>query len=71
MVTVDEALEKIFSRIHPLGFEKVSILDALGRVVAEDIHTNRNIPPLDNSAMDGYALRNEDIQEASPSHPSR
>jgi molybdopterin molybdotransferase len=71
MVTVDEALEKIFSRIHPLGFEKVSILDALGRVLAEDIHANRNIPPLDNSAMDGYALRIEDIQKASPNHPIR
>jgi len=71
MVTVDEALEKIFAHIQPLGFEKVSILDALGRVVAEDIHANRNIPPLDNSAMDGYALRIEDIQKASPNHPVR
>ena len=65
MVTVDEALEKILSHIHSLGFEKVSILDALGRVIAEDIHANRNIPPLDNSAMDGYAVRFEDIQNAS------
>jgi molybdopterin molybdotransferase len=71
MITVDEALDKILSRIHPLGFEKVSILDALGRVVAEDIHANRNIPPLDNSAMDGYALRVEDIQKASSDHPIR
>ena len=71
MVTVDEALEKIFAHIQPLGFEKVSILDGLGRVIAEDIHANRNIPPLDNSAMDGYAVRNEDIQKASPNHPIR
>lgn len=71
MVTVDEALDKILSHIYPLGFEKVSILDALGRVIAEDIHTHRNIPPLDNSAMDGYAVRFEDIQKASPEHPIR
>jgi molybdopterin molybdotransferase len=71
MITVDEALDKILSHIHPLGFEKVSILDALGRVIAEDIHAQRNIPPLDNSAMDGYALRVEDIQKASPDHPIR
>ena len=71
MVTVDEALEKILSHIHPLGFEKTSILDAMGRVIAEDIHANRNIPPLDNSAMDGYALRCEDVQKASPEHPVR
>lgn len=71
MVTVDEALEKILSHIPPLGFEKASILDAMGRVIAEDIHANRNIPPLDNSAMDGYALRCEDVQNASPEHPVR
>jgi len=69
MITVDEALDKILSHIRPLGFEKVSILDALGRVIAEDICANRNIPPLDNSAMDGYALRFEDIQKASQEHP--
>jgi len=71
MVTVDEALEKIFSHTHPLGFEKISILDVLGRVIAEDIYAHRNIPPLDNSAMDGYALRVEDIQNASQEHPIR
>jgi molybdopterin molybdotransferase len=71
MITVDEALDKILSHIHPLGFERVSILDALGRVIAEDIHANRNIPPLDNSAMDGYALMSEDAQKASANHPVR
>jgi len=71
MVTVDEALNKILSNIYPLGVEKVSILDALGRVIAEDIYANRDIPPLDNSAMDGYALRVEDVQKASSSHPVR
>ena len=71
MITVDEALDKILSHIHPLGFEKVSLLDALGRVIAEDIYANRDIPPLDNSAMDGYALKFEDGQKASPDHPVR
>lgn len=37
MISVDEALNKILSHIQPLGFEKVSILDALGRVIAEDM----------------------------------
>ncbi len=69
MITVDEALDKILSHIHPLGFEKVSLLDSLGRVIGEDVHARRNIPPFDNSAMDGYALRVEDTLEASPDHP--
>ena len=71
MITVGEALEKILSVIHPLGFEKISLLDALGRVLAEDISAKRDIPPLDNSAMDGYALRFEDIRKASQNHPVR
>ena len=71
MIPVDEALNKIFSHVQPLGFEKVSLLDALGRVIAEDIFAKRNIPPLDNSAMDGYALRSEDVRQASEDHPVR
>ncbi len=71
MVTVDEALNKILSHICPLGYEKIPLLDALGRVIAEDIYANRNIPPLDNSAMDGYAVICEDIQKASQEHPVR
>jgi molybdopterin molybdotransferase len=71
MISVDEALDKIFSHIRPLGFEKVSLLDSLGRVIAEDIYAKRNIPPLDNSAMDGYAVRWEDIRNASKDHPIR
>src|SRR4030043_1574103 len=71
MITVDEALEKILSHIQPLGFEKVSILDALGRVIAEDMIAPRDLPPYDNSGMDGYAVRYEDIQNASQKNPVR
>ena len=71
MTTVDEALDKILSHIHPLGFEKVSVLDSLGRVAGEDIHARRDIPPFDNSAMDGYAIRSQDVEKASSNHPVR
>ena len=71
MITVEEALNKILSHIQLLGSEKVSILEALGRVIAEDIYANRNIPPLDNSGMDGYAVRSEDIRDADQNHPVR
>lgn len=71
MITVEDALEKILFHVHPLGTEKVSILEALGRVMAEDIYTNRDIPPLDNSGMDGYALRSEAVYGASADHPVR
>ena len=71
MITVDEALEKILSHIQPLGFEKVSILEALGRVIAEDMIAPRDLPPYDNSGMDGYAVRYEDIRDASEKNPVR
>ncbi|HEU5091945.1 MAG TPA: molybdopterin molybdenumtransferase MoeA, partial [Nitrospira sp.] len=47
-----------------LGLEKISILDALGRVLSEDIIAERDNPPWDNSAMDGFAVRWEDIKQA-------
>jgi molybdopterin molybdotransferase len=71
MITVEEALQKVLSHIEPLGSEKVSILKAVGRVMAEDIDANRDIPPFDNSGMDGYAVRSEDIQNAASNRPVR
>lgn len=69
MITVSEAIEQILQTINPIGLERVNILDALGRVLGEDISAGRNIPPKDNSAMDGYALRFQDTTGASPHHP--
>lgn len=69
MIGVEEALKRILDFISPLGLEKVSILDALGRVIGEDIYAGRAIPPKDHSAMDGYALRSVDTRGASPENP--
>jgi len=71
MIPVEEALDKILSRVVPLGFEKVSLSDSLGRVVGEEIDCRPDIPPLDNSGMDGYAVRDADIEGASGDHPVR
>ena len=70
MISVEEALHRILSIIIPLCQEKVSILDSLGRVIGEDIFAYRNIPPKDNSAMDGYAIRAEDTRGASVEKPA-
>jgi len=69
MITVKEALERILKTIVPLGTEKTDILGALGRVIGEDIYALRNIPPQNNSAMDGYALKSEDVRDADAEHP--
>ena len=70
MISVDKALEQILGAIHTLGLEKVPILDALGRVLGQDVTSDRDIPPLPNSAMDGYALRFEDTRGASREKPA-
>ena len=65
MIAVEEALHLILDQIHPLGRERLNIIQCLGRVLGEDIVARRSIPPWDNSAMDGYAVRWQDIQKAS------
>jgi len=60
MLTVEEALSAILDRVQPLGSERVEILSALGRVLADPIVSRREIPPWPNSSMDGYAVRSAD-----------
>jgi len=69
MITVKEALNTILDVISPLGCENVDVLNSLGRVIGEDIYAPRDIPPKDNSAMDGYALRSEDTAGADAERP--
>ena len=69
MISVEQALEKILSYVDVLGDEEGSILDCLGQVLAEDVYATVNIPPLDNSAMDGYAVQSRDTRGASKESP--
>ena len=69
MISVEEALNKVLHYIKVLEPERKPILDCLGQVLAEDIYSTIDVPPLDNSAMDGYALRAEDTRGASESSP--
>jgi molybdopterin molybdotransferase len=69
MLSVEEALEKIIQAVDVLEAEDVPILDSLGQVLAGDVGSDINVPPLDNSAMDGYAVRSEDTRGASEASP--
>ena len=63
LLSVDQAIEKILSpAIAVKETETVDILDALNRVLAEDVHSTIDVPGYDNSAMDGYAVRSSDCQ---------
>lgn len=70
MITVEEALKRILEAVPVLGLEKTDILSALGSVLGEDIYADRNIPPHDNSGMDGYAVRFQDTAGASRENPA-
>jgi molybdopterin molybdotransferase len=60
MISVEEALTRILAEIHPLNITRVPLADALGLVLAEDVIAEEDIPPFDNSAMDGFALLSKD-----------
>jgi molybdopterin molybdotransferase len=64
LLSVEEALQRILARANPLQrTERVSLHECLGRVLAENVAAKLTHPPFDNSAMDGYAVRHEDIAE--------
>jgi molybdopterin molybdotransferase len=62
VLSVEEALEQILSRVKPLGTELVELTSALGRVLAEPVVSRRELPPWPNSSMDGYAIRADDTR---------
>jgi molybdopterin molybdotransferase len=62
MLSVEEALREILGRVRVLPSERVDVLAALGRVLAEPIRSTRRIPPWPNSSMDGYAVRAADVR---------
>ncbi len=60
LISVEEAQRRALAPVRVLGAERVSIVDSLGRVLAEDVVAPGDVPPHDNSAMDGYAVRTAD-----------
>ncbi len=69
LLSVDEALSRILDGIAPLPAERVKLSDSLGRVLAEDLRAEINLPPFPNSALDGYAVRSDDVAAAAPQSP--
>ncbi len=62
LMNLEQALEQILDSITPIkDVETQSIMDAFGRILAESIHSPLNVPPYQNSAMDGYAVRSADL----------
>ncbi|MBI3973846.1 MAG: molybdopterin molybdotransferase MoeA [Chloroflexi bacterium] len=71
LLSVDGALEQIAAAFTPLeDYERVPLLQALGRVLVEDIPADMHLPPFDNTAMDGYAVRAANVAAASHERPA-
>ena len=63
LLSFDEALASLMSRAAPVAeVETVATMDAAGRVAAADVRSELNVPPMDNTQMDGYAVRTADLK---------
>lgn len=71
MLSVEEAFTRIMACFGPLEVEEKPLLDSLGQVLAATINSPLDLPPLPNSGMDGYAVRQADIRGASASSPRK
>jgi len=63
LTLLEEAQRIVLDAARPMGREKIGLMEALDRVLGEDIIAPRDNPPWDNSAMDGFAVRWEDIKQ--------
>lgn len=71
LLNVDAAVGRILSGVDSLPVEHVRLDTALDRVLAVDVRADISLPPFANSSMDGYALRAEDVLNASAANPAR
>jgi molybdenum cofactor synthesis domain-containing protein len=63
MISVTEAVRVVVEQAEPLASERVALDEALGRVLAEEVFADTDLPPFDRAQMDGYAVRSADLRE--------
>jgi molybdopterin molybdotransferase len=69
LIPLNQAIDDLRSRVSSVvGIENVTLIDAIGRILAEDIEAGRDVPPHDNSAVDGYAVYFDDLDRAQDTH---
>ncbi|RLI77235.1 molybdopterin biosynthesis protein [Archaeoglobales archaeon] len=70
LVSIEEALDRLYKHYTPKkDVEDVDLLNAFGRIAAEDVYSNVDIPPFDRATMDGYAVKAENTFEAEEDNP--
>ncbi|MFH5820989.1 gephyrin-like molybdotransferase Glp [Georgenia sp. AZ-5] len=71
MITVEQHLDRVLAAVAPLAPRRLPLGEAQGCVLAEDVAATLAVPPFDNSAMDGYAVRAADVAAADEAAPVR
>jgi molybdopterin molybdotransferase len=71
MKSVDQHLADILSQIEPIAPLELQLLDAHGCILSESVVAEVDLPPFDNSSMDGYAVRSDDVADASETSPTK
>ncbi|HAM71821.1 MAG TPA: molybdopterin molybdenumtransferase MoeA [Verrucomicrobiales bacterium] len=71
MIPLEEARERILSKLTPLPAERIAVVDSVGRWSAGGVVAKVDLPGFDNSAMDGYAVRSADLTRATSESPGR
>lgn len=69
MLALERAQERILSLVQPLGSERLPLLNCVRRYAAEPVLATQDLPPFDNSAMDGYAVRAQDLARPKTNYP--
>src|SRR5436190_22446874 len=64
MIEVEDAQRRVLAEVALFDAEEVALVDALGRVLRQDVVAPEDVPQRDNSAMDGYAVRADDVANA-------
>ncbi|MDQ2728179.1 MAG: molybdopterin molybdotransferase MoeA [Actinomycetota bacterium] len=71
MISLEDARDRVLRSCPPAAPVRVEVGDALGLVLAEPVHAPEPVPPFANTAMDGFAVRADDLRGASTEHPTR
>jgi len=71
LLTLEEALVRLLDGVETLPAEMAPLQEAAGRILGADLYADRALPPWDNTAMDGFAVRSADVAAATPERPVR
>ena len=71
LLSVNQARERILSQLNPVSTELLKLTGCANRVLAQDIAASTDLPPFDNSSMDGFAVRAVDVANATGASPQR